>query len=161
MNKKIPAFTLIEIIIVLLLSMMLIGIVLLGYRNFEQYRGVHKRNSQNLSEVLLMHTRLLNYFEKATSITSDIEEGRIVFADTAVFASCRIQENDIVFQHLQAKDTVRIKVSNLAIEVVQNTKLINHLFFVIGEKEKRIEFVYNKDYGKALLFNVKEIRDEY
>ncbi len=159
--KKIPAFTLMEITIVLLLSMILIGIILLGYKNFEQYRGMQKKSSQELSEVLLMHTRLSNHFENSNLIRYEKEERRLVFSDTTSFATCWIQNNQIVFQHLHEKDTMNVKILDLVIGEVQNTKLVDHLSFVIGMKEKSTVFDYKKDYGKALLFNLKDVNDEY
>lgn len=160
-TNKIPAFTLVEITIVLLLSMMVIGIVLLGYRHFEQYRSLQRQNSEQLSEVLLMHNRFLNYFERAKIIEENTEEKQLIFKDSLVFASCRFAEDEIAFQQAGNKDTLRMRIHNLIIRSVNNLNLIDRLSFELGENEKLIRFDYTKDYARALLFNTKDMSDEY
>ncbi|PCH68432.1 MAG: hypothetical protein COC06_09540 [Bacteroidales bacterium] len=158
---KIPAFTLVEITIVLLLSMMVIGIVSLGYRHFEQYRSLQRQSSVKLSEVLLMHNRFLNYFERAKIIEENTEEKQLIFKDSVAFASCRFEEGGIVFLQAGNKDTLRMKIHNLIIRSVNNLHLIDRLSFELGENEKLLSFDYKKDYARALLFNTKDLSDEY
>lgn len=158
---KMPAFTLIEITIVLLLSMMVVGIVLLGYRHFEQYRSLQRQSAERLSEVLLMHNRFLNYFDRATIIEENTEEKQLIFKDSVVFASCRFEEDGIVFQQIEHSDTLRMKIHNLIIRSIKNLRIINRLSFELGENEELIRFDYRKDYARALLFNTKDLSDEY
>ena len=40
LKNKISAFTLVEVIMVMILSLLVLGIIMLGFRHFQQYRAI-------------------------------------------------------------------------------------------------------------------------
>ncbi|WP_321515387.1 hypothetical protein [Marinifilum fragile] len=161
MKTRISAFTLVEITVVLLLSLLLIGIVMLGYRHFEQYRANQKNKSDELSEVLLMHTRLKNCFERAERIKGDIKENELVFIDTSIFVTCKILDSAIIFQQSNVSDTMHIALVNRQINQVENSQLINFLSFEPKNNVAQRRFLYQKQYSSKVLYNAKKFEHEY
>jgi len=160
-SKKIQAFTLVEITIVLLLSLLLIGIVMLGYRHFEQYRTNQKNRSDELSEVLLLHTRLKSSFERADRIEVNRNEMELVFIDTMIFASCMIHDNGMVFHQNSLVDSIHMDLKDIQINQIMGKNLLRNLSFEPKNNLAKRRFQYQKEYGRKVLFNSKDVENEY
>ncbi|WP_321308592.1 hypothetical protein [Marinifilum fragile] len=161
MKTRISAFTLVEITMVLLLSLLLIGIVMLGYRHFEQYRANQKNKSDELSEVLLMHTRLKSCFERAEQIKGGLNENELLFIDTLQFATCKISNKGLMFQQNNVIDSIHIDLVNIQIGQIANSDLISFLSFEPKNNIAQRRFFYPKQYSSKVLYNAKKFEHEY
>ena len=153
-TRKIPAFTLVEIIIVLLLSMLVVSIVLLGFSHFEKYRAIQYKQSQRLEEILTARTGLLNCFEQAKEIK--VEDKKVIFIDSIVFASCEFFDDGIVLIKGDRTDSLNLKINNLKMLTGKNHTYLESLYFDLVPEEMKLQFQFRKAYGNVLKFNAQK-----
>lgn len=153
-TKRIPAFTLVEIIIVLVLSMLVVGIMLVGYSHFEKYRAMQYSQSQRLEEILTARTGLLNCFEQAKEIK--VEDKKLIFIDSLVFASCEFFDKGIVLSKGYRVDSLDLKINNLKMVMGKTHPYLEGLYFDLVPEEMKLQFQFRKDYGNALKFNAQK-----
>lgn len=153
--RRIPAFTLVEIVIVLLLSMMVVGIVLVGYSHFEKYRANQSKQSQRLEEMLMAHTGLLNCFEQAKEIK--VEDKKLIFIDSIVFAQCEFFDGGIVLNKGNRVDSLNLKINNLKMTMGKSHPYLEGLYFDLVPEEMKLQFQFRKEYGSAIKFNAEII----
>ena len=158
-KSKISAFTMVEVIMVMILSLLVLGIILLGFRHFQQYRAMQEKNARKLSDVLLVQNALSNWFQKAHTIQIDDEV--LVFRDSIVFGACIFGEEALVLQKGSLRDSFIFKPRNLRVLKESDHPWIKELYFELGEEGMNHSFLFRKEYGKAILFNWKEKNHEY
>lgn len=150
--NRIPAFTLVEIIIVLLLTLLVVNIVFVGYNHFEKYRAIQYIQTQRLEDILTVKTGLLNCFEQASKIKK--EDNKVFFMDSVVFASCEFMDNTILIKRGSRVDNLNLKINNLKFVGSQDHIYIEGISF--GLDPEGIKFQFRKCYGSVLKFNTKE-----
>ena len=158
-KNKIAAFTLVEIIMVMILTVLVIGITLLGFRHFQQYRAIQARNASKLSDVLLVQGALTNWFQKAHTI--QMLDEVLVFKDSSVIGVCILEEELLILQKRNVRDTFLVKPRNVRISHENGLPWVKELYFEIGEESMSNSFLFRKEYGKAVLFNWEEKDHEH
>ncbi|PXY01814.1 hypothetical protein DF185_03970 [Marinifilum breve] len=159
LNKKISAFTLVEVIMVMILSLLVLGVVMLGFQHFQQYRAIQEKESQRLEEILLVESALDTWFFKAHEISMK-DEG-ILFKDSVVFGLCRFEEEFLILQAKNGIERFKIKPINMRITKCKEVPYVSELYFEIITKGELAPFQFRKEYGKAVLFNAKENENEH
>ncbi|WP_461630256.1 hypothetical protein [Labilibaculum euxinus] len=158
-KNKMAAFTLVEIIMVMVLTVLVIGIILLGFRHFQQYRAMQERNAGKLSEVLLVQGALTNWFQKAHTI--QMLDEVLVFKDSIVIGVCVLEEERLLLQKRDVRDTFLFKPRNVRVINEDGLPWVKELYFEIGEEGMNNSFLFRKEYGKAILFNWEEKNHEH
>ena len=153
-KNKISAFTLVEIIMVMVLTIIVLGIILLGFQHFQQYRAMQERNASKLSEVLLVQGALTNWFHNAHTIQMFDED--LVFKDSCVIGLCILEEELLILQKGNSRDTFSLKLRNVSVINENGSPWVKELYFEIGEENRSNSFLFRKEYGKAKLFNWEE-----
>nr|WP_320120041.1 type II secretion system protein [uncultured Marinifilum sp.] len=157
--NKIKAFTLVEIIMVMILSLLVLGIITLGYRHFQQYRAMQEKSANSLSEVLMVQNALNNWFHTAKSIR--MEDEILLFTDSVQFADCVFAKDFLILRRGNQKDTFGLKTRNFLIEKEGGSPYVKSLMFEVADTGMNHSFRFRKEYGKALLFNWKEKNHEH
>jgi type II secretory pathway pseudopilin PulG len=155
----VPAFTLVEVIVVMVLGLLVVGVVLLGFRHFQQYRAIQTKNSRSLSEMLMMQNALANWFE--SSHTIQLVGSELVFRDTLLVGVCTIDENAIVLKKDVVKDTFVFKCTNVRITKLENYPWVREVYFEAGEEGISLPCIFRKEYGNAVKFNWEEKNSEH
>lgn len=159
LNKKVAAFTLVEVMMVMILSLLVLGVVMLGFRHFQQYRAIQEKESQRLEEILLVESALDTWFFKAHEIW--LKDETILFKDSITFGSCRFEEEFLILQAQNSIERYKIKPVNLQITKCKELPYVSKLYFEIKSKGELAPFQFTKEYGKAILFNAKENKHEH
>jgi type II secretory pathway pseudopilin PulG len=154
LNNKISAFTLVEVIMVMILSLLVLGIVLLGFKHFQQYRAIQEKESQRLEEILLIQSALNTWFFKAHKIV--LADEAIVFKDSVIFGLCKFEEEFLILEANSNVDRFKVKPAKLRITKCSELPYVSELYFEIEAKGKLDPFLFRKNYGKSVLFNSKE-----
>ena len=159
LNKKISAFTLVEVMMVMILSLLVLGVVMLGFRHFQQYRAIQEKESQRLEEILLAESALETWFFKAHEIL--LKDEAILFKDSLLFGSCRFEEEFLILEAKSSIERFKLKPVNLRITKCKELPYVSELYFEIATKGKQAPFLFRKEYGKSVLFNSKENEYEH
>lgn len=144
---------------VMILSLMVVGIIMVGFRHFQQYRAMQQKNSDAVSDVLRIHNALNTWFFLSKEIK--VEEETILFTDSLLFAKCMIGGQTVVLERGSMRDTIPVSIANLNIEMLPNTALVKDLYFEVGDTSVHHPFHYYKAYGKATIIKEEEIEDEH
>lgn len=159
MNNKIAAFTLVEVIIVVILSLLVLGVVLLGFRHFQQYRAIQESESQRVEEILLIQSAMNTWFFKAHEIL--LVDDALLFKDSVIFGTCRFEEDFLILSYKSNVDRFRVRPHNIKIKKYGKLPYVYELSFEIASMGEFDSFLFKKDYEKSVLFNSKEIDYEY
>jgi len=157
--NKIKAFTLVEIIMVMILSLLVLGVITLGYRHFQQYRAIQERNANSLTKVMMVQNAINNWFHSAKSI--QMEDEVLLFTDSVQFADCVFDKDFLILRRGIQRDTFNLKVRNFQIENEGDSPYIKSLLFELEDAGLKHTFQFRKEYGKAVLFNWKEKNHEH
>ena len=155
MIRKIRAFTIIELVVVMILSGIIIGIVYSAYQIVSsQYENYRKANNQNTSMAVL--TLLLNRdFSTAYSIKKEGE--RISFFDQEnKVCSYAFAEDFIIRSTNAVEDTFHIHTFNIEVLFLNQpqssyTGLIDEVYFESMIFEEQQLFRFKKQYAADVL----------
>jgi type II secretory pathway pseudopilin PulG len=156
-KSKVSAFTLVELLIVMILSLLVVGVVLLGYRHLQQYRAIQERDSNRLKNILKVQTALHSWFHKATNINK--KEDELLFSDSICFASCVLKNQVLVLNNRNMQDTVHLRVNDVQIVTEGKSTMIKELSFRVGDNALDQVLQFRKEYGKIVLFNWEESKN--
>jgi len=118
-NKKVKAFTILELTLGLLIVSLVIGMVYFIYTNITQQIMIYSKNQ----EVLVGYHRFQEVFSRDVKLSKNIEfqDKQIeidIFAEKITYT---VKENKII-RHARVNDTFNIKVSDVSYKM--NDKLI-------------------------------------
>lgn len=156
-KSKVSAFTLVELLIVMILSLLVVGIVLLGYRHLQQYRAIQERDSNRLKNILKVQTALHSWFHKATNINR--KEDELLFSDSICFASCVLKNQVLVLKNRNMQDTVHLRVNDVQIVTEGKSTMVKELSFRVWNNALDQVLRFRKEYGKIVLFNWEESKN--
>jgi len=153
--KKIKAFTLIEIIIAMLLSSFTIGLAITFYLMMNnQFNRFTSRMDGN--------TRLVQFYK---TLKQDVER-----ADRAYYNSSTLElekeespgltylfsSKRIIRTHQTARDTFHLKHTNLNTKTVDDTELLQNLWFSVVIEGKPLVLSVKKQYPQYILYTEKQ-----
>ena len=154
LKNKVSAFTLVEVIMVMILSLLVLGIIMLGFRHFQQYRSIQEKESQRIEDVLLIQSALNSWFYKAHEI--QFVDEVLVFKDSIVFGTCGFEEEMLIMKSNNSIDQFKITPRNLRVSKAGDLPFVTELYFEISSKGAQSPYLFRKEYGKSVLFNSKE-----
>ena len=157
MNLK--AFTLIEMVVVMLLSSVVMGIVVSSYQIINKQLLFFRKGSSELLEQARLKTLIGKDFIKSDKIYS-ISNGINCINGTDTIAYS-FNENEIIRSFQTVLDTFHINVTESIIILLYDwdaTKypLISDLILSVTHKKKERNFHYNKTYGADVLMAYKK-----
>ena len=159
LNDKIAAFTLVEVIMVMILSLLVLGVILLGFRHFQQYSAIQEKESKRLEDVLLVQSALNTWFFKAHEI--HLTDDAIHFKDSVVFGTCKLEEELVILESNGSADRFKIAPKNQRVTTTAGLPFVKELYFEISNNGVQNAYLFQKEYGKSVLFNGKEKNDEH
>lgn len=154
--NKIKAFSILELIVVMLISMIVMGIAYQGYLLFHKQFLSFKKNADKIADLSLMD-RLLH---------SDISDSRIVLKNSKGI-DCIYPDKTIIYEwedtYALRKDAGLIDTFHLtALEGITFTflskpantfEMVDELVFIDKTKESQKVFHYLKKYGADIIIN--------
>lgn len=135
------------------------GVVLLGFRHFQQYRSIQEKNANSLSNVILVQNALENWFHTAKHV--QMVDEVLIFTDSIQFAACSFDKDFLILRKGNQRDTFSLKTTSFQTENEGNTPYIKSLLFELKDTRIKHAFWFRKEYGKAVLFNWKEKNNEH
>lgn len=148
--KKLNAFTLIEMLVVLILTGLVVSLSYSAYEIFLSYRISYLKSSRHLSQLEMLHLVLEKDFSQASSIKEQSGSIRFENPDASLFLY-HFNESNIVREQEFRADTFYLFNEGVAeIQTVPNTGLITKLSINLSTENKPLSFIFTKEYGPAL-----------
>ena len=147
---KLPAFTLLELLVVLMLTGIVFSSAIMTYTNINKYilqsAGKQKGQSSSINFLIQLKSDFYNsdYINGNLSeiiIHSDSSSRKYVFLD-----------NKVIITQTNSTDTIHIAIQKLSIEYIA-PNIIKTITFNYLSDSLRLNVNYNKEYTAAFLFN--------
>jgi prepilin-type N-terminal cleavage/methylation domain-containing protein len=155
-DKYLKGFTIVEIIIVMILSSILIGVALKVLVSVLLIESRNNRSSSGSDKILFTYNLLTEISEKAVSI-NERGENRVVFLnESGDSISVVYAPSELIIGKGVTTDTIHVTWNNLSIENVDSTiNLVNRINFFI--RNGNIDFPVNikKEYPSQILFGYR------
>lgn len=140
-NNSLPAFTLLEMIMVMLLSGILLGIVYFGLNIAQTYYNDYASEKEHLKKVHLVNNLLERDFIFSELVAG--EPGSISCVYQTYEVKYTLNEEYIVRTQNFAADTFFLKSNNLKLffqkeEIVEQSEIIDEIIFQLGEEKYTI-----------------------
>lgn len=159
-NKKIPAFTIIELMVTMLISSIAIGIMYTGYDIVSKQYVTYKKNNEIIAETLYLNALMNNDFGNARDVKRN-EDGFELVDYANRLTIYELSEEFIVREVSFSIDTFHIPVQHIAFsmlgnEVLNESTLIDEVSFDITVNKETHSFHYKKQYDAAFLMEREE-----
>jgi len=143
---KLRGYTIIEIVVVLLLTSILTLAVFRIVVNINKLMTVHFNSISSVQEISNLHSLLYNDFLNCISIHKESNSFKCKY-DTATI-NYFYDKNYIIRQ----TDTFNIVHKNFTLTTIENTNLVESL--KIDFEEKNVSFQFFKNYSNKTLFQI-------
>ncbi len=153
MNNKIRAFTVLELLMVMMLSGIVVGLTFLYFTQFRHYLQSIYQQESAYSQLHRFQFALQKDIALAKEIYAPSEdEIRIVFANDEV--EYLFDSDWIVRETEMATDTIPLRIVDVSLNVLtEYNKLIGDIELELeAEPERRIQLSFTKEYCSATLF---------
>lgn len=162
LNKKIKAFTISELLIVMALTSAMITFAYTGLRYINKLLQLYNTQSSFITELSELNKRITSLHTFKNMILPE-EEGKYVYKSDSAVSFLEFHQNFILVIKNNVADTFHLRAQNLQqeYESVNNPNWKNRLikrfeFDVVFEKQK-FHLLFNKDYDAfTKLFLEKE-----
>ena len=155
--NKLKAFTVLEIIIVLLISGIVIALSLNIYLNMEKlfYRILSDGNKYN--EIMFFHNRLKNDFDKAKYVKIEIDE-LIIYKEDWDIIKYNLGSDYLTVSANNITDTLKLKIKNYNFEYLnEESRLISDFSLELKYNNNNFPFYFTKKYSNKVLFEYNNI----
>ena len=159
LNKKLPAFTLIEISITILLSLIVVGMMYMALHIIS--REIEQPEDKKMEQVALLKNAFSHAFDEALVINWSEEEQALYCIDSMDIRTFRMTSDAIVFSLPDALPDTLWKGSYLYQTDLTESNLIGQIKLGFPLKADTLWVNENKVYSPATLLNHKKISFEY
>lgn len=159
MNRRLPAFTLIELIIAMALSGIVIGIIYSSYMIIEKQYNLIKLRDQKISQIKNLNFMLENDFKECESIIKNLNEISLKKEGNSNFIVYNFEENYIIRNKLNNLDTFWVKTKDLEAnflnQEINSKNFIDELKIELIAFDENIVFNLNKNYASDAFLNIE------
>ena len=159
MNRRLPAFTLIELIIAMALSGIVIGIIYSSYMIIEKQYNLIKLRDQKISQIKNLNFMLENDFKECESIIKNLNEISLKKEGNINFIVYHFEENYIIRNKLNNLDTFWVKTKDLEAnflnQEINSKNFIDELKIELIAFDENIVFNLNKNYASDAFLNIE------
>ncbi|MDP4292641.1 MAG: prepilin-type N-terminal cleavage/methylation domain-containing protein [Bacteroidota bacterium] len=156
-NKRLPAFTLVEIVLTMVISSVVIGLIYSGYFMIRQ-QMLSEDFNQSKDAVMLKYTLDYSFFKSDSILWRN---DTLIFKDTCEIARFCFDASHVLIYKGNSIDTLKIKTDSLQFGFLSETRLVNGFEFQILTKPRNIKYRFSKQYPQETKFNSKNISFEY
>ena len=158
--NRLKAFTVIEIITVLLISGIVISLSLSIFLNFEKIFRQLLSDSSKYSEIMFFHRRIKNDFDRAKYITYNQDELVLHNVNNNI-VKYNLGNEYLTINTNTNIDTLKVNIKDCSVEYInEESKLITSFFLILKLKGNDFPLFFNKEYSNRILFN-NEVNNLY
>lgn len=149
MHNRLKGFTLIELIVVLLISSLLIFISLSTFFNFNNYLNRNLKEEQTANELFWFISHFKDDIERSQFIEGNSEILRLHFeGHTDIY---EIYKNKVVRYNQNVSDTVHIDVKEIDVKHIL-PGFVDYISIKFNCNGVNYSFIQNKTYSNSFLF---------
>lgn len=149
--NKLKSFTIIELIVVLIISSILIVLITSVYSNFNKYFQKSLANQKAANEILWISVRLKSDIINSEYVIANNNSLILQYKDRTV--TYDIYSDKIVFSNGLIQDSIKVKISDINTGFI-SPGIVNYLYFTYDYKGQQYVFCQNKTYSNRCLFNI-------
>lgn len=155
--STLPAFTLMQVIVSMVLFSVFISIVAMIILNMNQLFSIHQRNIESVSEVIVDYQVISYDFEKCLYIRNSGNESFVfVFSDTEILYT--IDNSHI--KRIQNNDTLIIACIAVDFETLtDNDEIISSLAIYSKLNADTVPMIFIKNYTNDFLLNIQNYHE--
>ncbi|MGD2034792.1 MAG: prepilin-type N-terminal cleavage/methylation domain-containing protein [Bacteroidales bacterium] len=153
LNRKLKAFTILELLIVMMLSAIVVGMTYLYFTQFRHYLQTTYQQEEDYARLYRFEFALQKDIDLATELFSPSEnELEVRFGDEEI--RYVFDEGRVVRETGNTADTMELKLTGTSFQVLEEYNgLIESLDLEMEtEPGKRLSLVFMKEYPAAVLF---------
>lgn len=154
MIQKLKAFTIIEVLVVVLISSIAVGTAATAYLLIQRYYGNFSTIYKHNYEVTSFHAILQNDIDRSHHVSGD-SYNMYMFSDKDTLAKYTIENECVVRTCPLLTDTFRLQVKNTDIKTINaQTDYINTVSFTISHDGEDLTMRFDKIYSHKVLFTL-------
>lgn len=152
---RLKAFTVIEMLVVMLISTIAIGIAYASYRIVQGQFQTYKKSSSEISDYLVLDKLITKDFLESDKVFRTSSGFEMIFSDKKI--AYEEYEGNLLRKSIVV-DTFKIQLSELNASLKTKSEnlpnaLIDQVIITCAYKETPIQFLYSKEYGAAVWVN--------
>lgn len=158
--RRIRSYTVIEMLVVMLISSLGIGIAYTCYTIFSHQYLAYKKGSDELADYILLDRLITTDISKCKRMNKTTEGIECVFSESTVRYEFY---EEYVLRRNSATDTFYVQTMGSVIGKRMNKEenipgtMLDALHFEAAYKKEKMMFLYQKNYGADILMSMEEL----
>ncbi|MBN1953397.1 MAG: type II secretion system protein [Bacteroidales bacterium] len=157
--RKLPGFTLVEMLFVMLLGAIVMGLTYMYFSRFQQYLSQVKKQEDKYMVLGQLNTLLQTEFQNAEEVYF-IQPDQLILLEEENEIVYAFRDEGIVRTKGENRDTFKLSSNTLRVsELEENNWLVSEFSFdAETEKDQMVPFFMHKEYTGKTLFETFKIK---